>query len=192
MSGGDPTVAIDIESTPWRKTWTRARAWALRVLEFASVQAVVQVLGAVAGLLIVRVLPKHDYALFGIANSMQTACQVLAELGTGIGFQSIAGRVYDDRQRLGALLNATLRLRRQFAVLSFAVCVPVTGWLLAKNGASEPMLVGLCAVLLAGAAPLVPSTVLVMVPQLHGEYRKIQALHLGSASLRCLLIAGLA
>lgn len=186
--------ALEIGVRPMfsREDWSRTRTWTLRVLEFGTVQGGAQLLNAITGLLIVRALSKEDYALFAIANSMQAACYLLAELGTGMGFQSIGGRVCDDRKRLGSLLNTTLRLRGQFAIVSFGICIPSAAWLLWKNGADGWMIAALCGVMAVGAAPVVSSSIFIMVPQLHGEFRRIQGLHLGSAALRFLLIGGLA
>ena len=48
----------------------RARTWALRLAEYGLVQAAVQGVGAVAGILVIRNLSKNQYALFAITNSM--------------------------------------------------------------------------------------------------------------------------
>lgn len=175
-----------------RENWLRARVWGLRVLEFGIVQAGVQLLNAIAGLLIVRAMPKGDYALFAIVNSMQSVCHLLSDLGTGTGFQSIGGRVCGDRSRFGALLNTAMRLRRQFAIAAFGICVPATAWLLWKNGAEAWTIALLCIVMVGGTAPMIATSILGIVPQLQGEYRKIQSLHMGSAALRFVLIGGLA
>src|SRR5882672_6834312 len=59
--------------------------WAARVAEFSFVESWVQLFGALAGLLIVRALAKEQYALYAIVNQMQVACNLLADLGIGIG-----------------------------------------------------------------------------------------------------------
>ena len=46
------------------------KRWLPILVKFASIQAVVQVLGFAAGILIVRTLPKRDYALYTIGNTM--------------------------------------------------------------------------------------------------------------------------
>jgi hypothetical protein len=98
--------------------WPRIKQWTLRLAEFGFVQGLVQLLTAVAGLMIVRTLSKPEYALFAIANSMQVTGNLLADIGIGIGVRSIGGRVWNDPARFGQLLNTTLGLRRQFAVVS--------------------------------------------------------------------------
>lgn len=165
------------------------REWFLRLAEFGAVQALVQVFSAVAGLLIVRSLAKEDYALFAITNSMQTTANVLADLGIGIGLRSIGGRVWHDPARFGQLLNTALTLRRQIALGSLAVTVPVAAWMLWRNGASPLLLAGLCLCLAAGVIPLLGVSVFHVCLQLHAQYRRMQQLDLGNAVLRAGLIA---
>ena len=64
--------------------------------------------------------------------------------------------------------------------------------MLATNGAAWSTAAVLCGVLVASVLPLLASSVHLVVPQLHGEYRRIQKLDLGNAALRLALIAGLA
>lgn len=166
--------------------------WALRLAEFGFVQGLVQLLTAMAGLLVVRTLAKEEYALFAIVNSMQTACNLLADLGIGIGVRSIGGRVWNDPARFGQLLNTVLSLRQRFAVISLAICLPVSAWMLFRNGASLSAVIALCFVIAAGVIPLLGVTAWSASAQLHGEYRRIQKLDLGNAVLRCALIGLLA
>ena len=71
--------------------------WAGRFFEFAFVQCWVQLFTAVAGMIVVRTLSKHEYTLFGIVNSMQSTASMMADLGIGIGITSIGGRVWHNR-----------------------------------------------------------------------------------------------
>src|SRR5213596_2403543 len=168
------------------------RRWALVVAEFGMVQAGVLALLAAAGLLIVRTLSKQEYALFAIANSMQTACNSLADLGIGVGVRSIGGRVCNDRLRFGALLNTALGLRRNFALVSFGFCLPVASWMLWHNSATPLQIAGLCVAIVAGVIPLLGSSVWSASQLLHGEYRRIQKIDSGNAALRLALIGVLA
>lgn len=172
--------------------WPRIKQWTLRLAEYGLVQGLVQLLTAVAGLLIVRTLSKPEYALFAIANSMQTACNLLADLGIGIGIRSIGGRVWNDPARFGQLLNTALELRRRFAVISLSVCLPITMGMLWKNGASVAGIVGLTTIVAVGVIPLLASSVFGVSTQLHGEYRRMQKLDFGNAILRVALIGVLA
>jgi len=190
MNDSSNTISIGvIAPTQLRARLTR---WGLVIIEFGAMQAAVQLLGALAGLLIVRSLSKSEYALFAIANSMQSTCNQLADCGIGIGVRSIGGRVCGDRQRFGQLLNTALGLRKLFGAVSFAVTLPLAAWMLWKNGATFWQVLGFSCIFAAGVAPLLSSTVYWLSPYLHGEFRRIQRLDLGNSILRLALVALLA
>src|SRR5688572_9388106 len=113
--------------------WLRVRTWSLRLIEFSFVQGLVQALTALGALLIVRSLNKQEYAHFAIAISLCSAANVLADLGIGLGFRAVAGRVWNDKFRFGQLFATFGELRRLFSFASLAVCVPVTAWMLWRN-----------------------------------------------------------
>jgi O-antigen/teichoic acid export membrane protein len=172
--------------------WRGARIWAPRVLEFGAIQAFVQLLNAVSGLIVIRVLSKSDYAYFAIANSMQTACTLLADLGIGIALQVIGGRVWNDRERFGSLLNTALDMRRRYAIASFSLCIPITAWLLWANDAPGWIVVALSAAVAAAGWPLLSALVFGTAVRLHGGFRRIQKLDLGTATLRLSLVCAFA
>src|SRR5258705_5877471 len=153
--------------------FARAKYWTRVIGEFGATQSAVQVLTALAGLLIVRSLSKQEYALFAVANSMQTTCNLLADCGIGIGVRAIGGRVWNDRARFGQLLVTALGLRKTFAALSFAISLPIAAWMLWRNGADPWQIAGLSLAIVNGVIPLLGSSVCGVSPQLHGEFRRI-------------------
>lgn len=175
-----------------RLRWEQFRRWSFTLAEFGVVQIGVQALTALAGILIIRSMSKPEYALFVIANSMQTTCNLLADLGIGIGVRSIGGKVWADPFRFGQLMNTALELRRRFALCSFGVGLPIAGWMLWRNGATPLYAAALCAVVGAAVIPLLSASVWGVSPGLHGEYRRLQKLDLSNAALRLLLIGALA
>jgi hypothetical protein len=188
---GSETV-MGWKSTRWVQRRAKFRKWAFRVIEFGLFQGMVQVLTAVAGLLILRTLSKQEYALFAVTNSMQTACNLLANLGITMGLASIGGRVYQDPHRFGQLLNTARGLRHRFALVSFPFCLPVAAWMLLRNGAGPWVTIALCLAIVLTVVPVLESSIWQASPLMHGEYRRIQKLDLGSAGLRFSLIGMLA
>jgi len=189
-----PLGTLDVQSgalTPPEGRTQWAFGWAKRVAEFGIVQCWVQLFTGIAGILIVRTMAKDQYALYAIVNQMQTTCNLLADLGIGIGVRSIGSRVWQSRLRFGELLNAALALRRWFALLSITCCLPYAAWMLSKNGASGASIALLCGLIVVSVLPQLSATVLTIVPQLHGEYRRIQMLDFGNSALRLSMIAGL-
>src|SRR5437762_14152763 len=124
---------LDETSTPIiRRALHRARI----VGNFAFVQAAVQVIGFLSGIVIVRHLDQREYAYFTIANTMQGTINVLADIGISIGLVSIGGRIWQDGHRFGELVSTGLRLRRKLGAVVILCIVPVLYYLLVKNGAS--------------------------------------------------------
>jgi O-antigen/teichoic acid export membrane protein len=190
--GGAALGDVTVPTRLWAVQGRRVARWTARIIEFGLVQGLVQLILAAAGLLIVRTLSKQDYALFAITNSMQTACNVLADLGIGIGVMSIGGKVWHDRRRFGQLLNTACGMRRRFLVPAVCVCLPAAAWLLARNGATRTTIAELCAALALSVIPLLTASVFSVSAQLHGEYRRMQKLDFGNAVLRVALISALA
>jgi O-antigen/teichoic acid export membrane protein len=149
------------------------------------------VLGFAAGLLIVRTLPKREYAFYTIGNTMLASILVLADSGISSALTAIGGRVWQDSQRLGSLLNTALLLRRQLAALTVLAVVPVLIWLLAQNGASRLTIVGLVVAVLAGSGLELITRIYAVALRLRSEILQIQNQALVSALVK-LAIVGIA
>src|SRR5467141_3005812 len=129
-----------------RRAFQRARV----VGNFAAVQAIVQIIGFLSGILLVRTLSQREYAYFIIANTMQGTINLLADIGISVGLVSIGGRVWHDPHRFGELINTALGVRRRLGALAIIVVTPVLYFLLVKNGASFFYTAVLIVVVLAG------------------------------------------
>jgi O-antigen/teichoic acid export membrane protein len=99
-------------------------------------QIIVQAVGFVSGILIIRLLPVEEYALYTIANTMLGTMAVLSDGGISTGVIALGGKVWQDKQQLGAVLATGMDLRRKFAVFSLIVSLPVSAYLLMHNGAT--------------------------------------------------------
>lgn len=99
-------------------------------------QIIVQGIGFLSGILVIRLLPTNEYALYTLANTMLGTMTILADGGISSGVMAQGGKVWQDREKLGAVLAAGMRLRKQFAFYSLLVSVPILLFLLNKNGSS--------------------------------------------------------
>ncbi len=158
---------------------------------FAFVQAVVQVIGFLSGILLVRRLDQSEYAYFTIANTMQGTLNVLADIGISIGLVSIGGRVWQDRERFGQLVNTALGLRRKLGGLAIIVVVPILVYLLLKNGAATSYTAILVVAVLIGLAAQLSIGVLSVVPRLRTDIGRIQVIDLTGAIVRFLVLVSL-
>ncbi len=179
---------LDESSTPIiRRAFHRARI----VGNFALVQAGVQVIGFLSGILLVRWLSQREYAYFTIANTMQGTINLLADIGISVGLVSIGGRVWHDRHRFGELINAALAVRRRLGALAIVAVTPIMYSMLVKNGASTLYTAVLIAVVLAGLIIQLSIGVLSVVPRLRSDITRIQIIDVTGAIVRLLLLAAL-
>lgn len=158
---------------------------------FAIVQAVVQIIGFLSGILLVRTLEQREYAYFTIANTMQGTINLLADIGISVGLVSIGGRVWQDRYRFGQLISTALSVRRKLGAVAIIIVTPVLYFLLVKNGASFFYTAVLVFVVLAGLLIQLSLGVLDVVPRLRSDVARIQSIDLTGAIARLLVLVTL-
>ncbi len=166
----------------------RAIQRGLIVGNFASVQALVQMVSFLSGILIVRTLDQRQYAFFTIANTMQGTLNLLADIGISVGLVSIGGRVWQDRARFSQLIRTAFHLRHRLALIAGLVVTPILFFLLLKNGAGISYTVLLVIIVLIGLAIQLDVGVLGVVPRLLSDVRVIQRIDFFGAILRLLLL----
>jgi len=169
----------------------RAFQQAKIVGNFAVVQAVVQMIGFLSGILLVRTLEQRNYAYFTIANTMQGTLNVLADIGISVGLVSIGGRVWQDRHRFGQLVNTALTVRKKLGAVAILVVTPVLYFLLVRNGAPFFYTTVLIVVVLAGFLIQLSLSVLAVVPRLRSDIARIQSIDLTGALARLLVLLAL-
>ena len=180
--------SLNEASTPViRRALHRARV----VGNFAFVQGVVQVIGFLSGILLIRHLEQREYAYFTIANTMQGTLNLLADIGISIGLISIGGRVWQDQQRFGGLVNTALALRRKLGAAAVVIVTPILYFMLVKNGASARYAVILILAVLVGLLVQLSIGVLSVVPRLRSDIRRIQAIDMTGAVARFLVLLAL-
>src|ERR1700694_1082198 len=182
------TPVLDDSSTPiLRRAFYHARI----VGNFALVQAAVQIIGFLSGILLVRWLPQQEYAYFTIANTMQGTINLLADIGISVGLISIGGRVWQDRHRFGQLISTALSVRRKLGAVAIIIVTPVLYFLLVKNGASFFYTAVLIVVVLAGLLIQLSLGVLDVVPRLRSDIARIQSIDLTGAIARLIVLVTL-
>ena len=167
----------------------RLRYWVGTIGRFSAMQLVMQVLNALTGFLLVRHLTKADYALYTIANTMQGTMGVLADSGISVALSAIGGKIWQDRQRMGALVNTALRARMRLASVVGVAVAPLLAWMLAHNGASLAYNAGLIAVVLVSLYFQLSLDVFIIVPRLHSQAERVQRNSLFVTVVRLVLTA---
>lgn len=187
--GSTTPPILDESSTPLIR---RALRHAKVVGSFAFIQGIVQFVGFLSGILLVRSLDKHEYAYFTIANTMQGTMNLLADIGISVGLISIGGRVWQDRNRFGQLITTALALRKKLGAIAIIVITPILFVMLQKNGAPLSYSLFLIALVLVGISIELSIGVFGVVPRLRSDIRVIQRIDLTGAITRLLLLLGLA
>lgn len=144
----------------------------LSVTGFA--QVLVQLAGVATGLIVTKFLPTQEYAYYTIANTMLGTMTVLADSGIGVGVMSSGGKVWDDRKKLGQVLNTGIFLRRKFARNSLLVSLPILFFLLQKQGATLLTTFLVCISILPAFWAALTDSLLETIPKLHRAYLPLQ------------------
>jgi O-antigen/teichoic acid export membrane protein len=163
--------------------------WFRLLAGFGSVQMVIQVLGFLSGILIVRHLSKQDYAWFTIANSLVSTLGMIADSGVSAAVSSVGGTIWQDNAQFGSLIRTALTLRRKFAILTVIVVTPIFIWLLVKNQAPGWTVAVVVSAALMGFSLQLTAGILGIVVSLRQEIRRMQSLGLAAAVLRLSLVA---
>lgn len=162
--------------------------WLGRVAFTGGAQAAVQLVGFVAGIVVIRALTHVEYAYYTLASAVFGTMCVLADSGIATGVMTQGGRVWQDRTRLGGTIVAALALRRRLAIASALVALPVLAVLLRQHGASWPATLLTTASIVPLYVATVRGHVLEAVPRLHQALAPLQAIQFATNAVRLVLM----
>lgn len=162
--------------------------WFKTLSKFVTVEIFVQLLSLASGILLVRTLSKHEYAYFTIANTMQGTMSILADSGVGCALSAIGGKVWQDRNRFGELINTAMQVRRYLSIIAITTTTPILLWMLISNGASIIYTIVVVLAVIVGVNFQLSTSVLIAVPKLHSQINRIQNLDLIAAISRLTLL----
>lgn len=148
--------------------------WGKLISITGSAQVIVQAVGFVSGILIIRLLPTQEYALYTLANTMLGTMTILADSGISTGVMAQGGKVWQDKEKLGAVLATGLDLRRRFAIGSLIISTPILFYLLLHNGASWLMSLLIVLSLIPAFYAALSDSLLEIVPKLHQSILPLQ------------------
>ncbi len=148
--------------------------WGKLISITGSAQIILQVVGFASGILVIRLLPVEEYALYTIANTMLGTMTILADGGISTGVMAQGGKVWQDKQKLGAVIATGLYLRRKFAIVSLIVSTPFLLYILLHNGASWLMAVMIALSLIPAFYAALSDSLLSIGPKLHQTILPLQ------------------
>jgi len=156
---------------------------------FIGFELLVQAISLGAGLMIVRTLPKSEYAVFIVAFAMQSSISVLADSGLAGALMAVGGKLFHERSQLGKAIAATLELRNIFFVFSLTVLVPFSIYLLWRESLSWWLIVLVTLLVSIGGFLQLSQGVYLTVNRLFYRTTSIQIINLAAALSRAVLIS---
>lgn len=183
MSFPSPIVAGHLQKHRRLIGWVRLFAG------YSATQAVAQGLGFLAGIMVVRMLPKEDYASFVLVNTIGPMMNLLSDNGITNSLSAIGGRFWQDDGQMGSLVRTAMILRRRLVAFSFAAITPVLVWMLWRNHASPTIIGWLIPITLAGVFIQLNTGVLGVVVSLRQQVGRMQLLAFSGVLPRLALIA---
>lgn len=173
-----------------KKPPSRVREWTRLIAVTGTAQVAVQAIGFACGILVIRLLPTDEYALYTLANTMLGTMALLADGGIAAGVMSQGGKVWDDRAKLGSVLVTGMALRKKFAVFSLLVATPILFYLLHHHGASWLTATLIVLSLIPAFFSALSGTLLEIVPKLRQDIGPLQRIQVASNAIR-LALSGL-
>ncbi len=167
------------------------RRWSLLSGQVAGMQVLVQGVSAITGLLLIRALPKEEYAWFTLAASMLATLNLLADGGISTALTSIGGRVYQDAPAFSRLLADGGRLAWRLGLVGVLLATPFFWHLYARLETPPATAAWLIGLALLATLPAITSTLLAVASRLHSRAGEVQMAELISAGVRLLLTLGL-
>ena len=148
--------------------------WGKLITITGTAQIIVQAVGFISGILIIRLLPVQEYAYYTLANTMLGTMSVLADGGISGGVMAQGGKVWQDKEKLGVVLATGLDLRKKFAIGSLLISTPILFYLLIYNNASWITSVLITASLIPAFYAALSDSLLEIIPKLHQSILPLQ------------------
>jgi hypothetical protein len=151
-------------------------------------QALIQAIGLISGVFIIRILPTREYAFYTLANTMLGTMTILADSGIGTGVMAQGGKIWQDKEKLGVVLATGLNLRKKFAIGSLIISVPILMILLHKHHASLLMSFFLVVAIIPAFFTTLSHTILEIAPKLRQDITPLQKNLIGVSIGRLLML----
>lgn len=174
VSGDKIPLKAFIQGINSNPKFQKAFHWGKLVTITGTAQVLIQIMSLVAGILIIRLLPTSEYALYTLANTMLGTMAVLSDSGITVGVMSEAGKVWGDKSTLGSVLATGLKLRRKFGITGLLITGPILMYLLLSHGASWLMTVLITLSLVPAFFATLSDSLLEVPPKLHQDIGPLQ------------------
>ncbi len=168
-------------------TYAKFLEWGKLISLTGGTQALIQGIGLISGIIVIRMLPTEEYAYYTIANTMLGTMTVLADSGISSGVMTQGGKVWQNKEKLGVVIATGLKLRRKFALASILVTMPILLYLLRHHNASWPTSILIMICVLPAFFSALSDTILQIAPKLHQAIKPLQKNQLNVSIFRVIL-----
>ncbi|MGN6616298.1 MAG: polysaccharide biosynthesis protein [Ilyomonas sp.] len=169
--------------------YARVAEWGkILSLTFFS-QLIIQSVGLIGGILIVRFLSSDQYGFYILATTMLGTMILLADGGISPGVMSVGGRVWQDREKLGVVLSSGMALRKKMALLSLVLTLPVLFYMLHSHGATVIICLRISSALVLVFYASLSGNILEVVPKLQQNIIALQKIQIISNVSRLFLVS---
>jgi hypothetical protein len=168
--------------------YARALEWGKLISITGSSQLLIQGLGLISGILVIRLLPTQEYGLYTLANTMLGTMIVLADGGISSSVLARGGKVWMDRNKLGAVLATGFNLRKKFAKVSLIVAIPFLLYLLRHHHAGWLTSLLIISALIPAFFTALSGNLLSVGPSLHQSIAPLQKVQMGVSIGRLIML----
>lgn len=155
-------------------SYDKAMHWGKLISITGGAQIAIQIISFICGILIIRNFTIAEYALYTLANTMLGAMNILADGGIVSGVTAEGGKVWQDKNKLGAVIATGMNLRKKFALGSVLIAGAVLIYLLMHNNASWYYAFLILLVLIPVFYANLSDSMLEIAPKLHQDLRPLQ------------------
>ncbi len=154
-------------------------------------QILVQAIGFISGILIIRVLSSQQYAFYTLANAFLGTMTVIANAGISTGVMAEGGKVWQNKEELGEVLSTGFELRKIFSLISLILGLPVLIYLLIKNDASYYTAILIALALIPAFFSILSNSLLEIAPKLHQDIVPLQKNIIGVNLMRLIFLCSI-
>lgn len=168
--------------------YTKILQWGELISVTGGAQAIVQATGLISGVIVIRLLSTEEYAFYTLANTMLGTMNVLSDGGITAGVISEGGKVWQNREQLGAVLATGFDLRKKFALGVVAITFPLLLTMLLHHGSSWPMAILIVLSVVPSFFMTTSGTIIEIALKLHQAIRPLQKIQVKSNIARVVLL----
>jgi O-antigen/teichoic acid export membrane protein len=157
-------------------------------LKFTFVQVLVMVAGMVVSLMLVRKMPKQEYAYYTIANGLLSTILALSDSGLTTALQAIGGPHHEDDHRMGELVRTGVSMRRRMYFLAALLVLPFIPYMLWKAGAHLFVILEVLALVVITTQFQLMISIYSAVPKLRSKTGLLQWVSTAAVIVRLLIL----